>query len=214
MGDPLSPPLAQCYVSFDEHFHSLLNHKQNTNIVHSFMKRYMDDVIAILLTSSRDRRHADAFFELLCSGTYEHDHTKKNLFLVRSKEGNKFLGYDIILNKEHTSIHVVYHNKNKEILYTDTQDIGRFLHKTANTPYRDKINRITNALTTVYTNTTYKTDMNPSIHEILHEATTLSFTPTDLRSAIINAKKTRPCQIWDHWIKGLSKHINKHINII
>jgi hypothetical protein len=208
MGDPLSPPLAQCYVSFDEHFHSLLNHKQNTNIVHTFMERYMDDVIAILLTSTRDTKHADAFFDHLCKNTYEHDQTNKNLFLVRSKEGNKFLGYDIILNTTHTSIKVIYHNKNKDTLYTDTQDIGRFLHKTANAPYRDKINRITNTLTTAFTNTTFETDLGPSIHEILHEATTLSFNPTDLRSAVINAKKTRPSLIWDHWITGFTKHID------
>jgi hypothetical protein len=197
MGDPLSPPLAQIFVSFDEYHHTLRNLTANTDIVRIYMKRYMDDLLTILLTRSRNSPSATRFFAALTNSLYEHDLSEKNFKLVRSKEGDKFLDSDVIIDSDHTSIKVIYHNKNSSVLYTASQTIGRFYDKCANTPHTSKLSGIVNILIRITRTTTFSQDMLICFHAVFTELLLLDYTLNDLHSAIHSAKNIQPHFVWD-----------------
>ena len=202
MGDPLSPPLAQIFVAFDEYHHKLLNHTANTNIVRTFIDRYMDDIEVIALTRTDDDIHVKHFLNIFAD-SYEHDLPKKHLTLVRSKDGDKFLDSDIIIYNNKRNIKIIYHNKNASIIHTDLQNVGRFLHKTANAPYTAKLSALTNVITRIPRTTTLAQDMIPCIHQVLHEATTLDFTLTDIKNVLRAAKNSDDSEFWQNMIDML-----------
>ena len=207
MGDPLSPPLAQMFVGFDEHHHQLLNHTANTNLVHTFIDRYMDDISATVLTSTNSSFFANAFFEKL-QHSYEHDLPEKHLSLVRSKDGDKFLDSDVIIFDRNRSIKIVFHNKNASIFATDLQLVGRYLQRDANAPHKLKLSAIVNTLVRIPRTTSLPQDTHAGVRQVLYEATLLDYTVTDLISVLTLTNRIEPSHIWTSFIpflKGLQK---------
>ena len=211
MGNPLSPNLAQCFVAFDEHHHSLINWSINTNIVHVFQKRFMDDAIAIILTADPDNTHVLKFFEFTANDFYEHDQPshKRRFVLVPSKDGNKYLDSDIIVTKDARSIKIAYHNKNASILETHEQDVGRFLDKHACTPYTQKITAVANVLARAHRFTSHEQDLVQTLTQIQHECALLHYTASDMRLMITATvrmlHKTDPCELYIHLARRLRK---------
>jgi len=206
MGDPLSPPLAQLFVSFDEHHQCALNIYANSNIVHRYQKRYMDDIICVLLTSSHNPYFVNLYTLFMMYRCFEHDLPTKFLELVQSKDGNKFLDADVLVSRGNTRIKIVYHNKNASILFTNEQEIGRFHEKHACSPIRVKINSIANILARAHRFTSFEWDLRECFQAISHEALLLDFTQDDLKNMLITARKillkSDPCALLDDVIRG------------
>jgi hypothetical protein len=202
MGDPLSPNLAQCFVAFDEHHHSLTNWSLNTNIVRVFQRRFMDDALAVLITSTPDISHVTTFFEFMRTSFYEHDQQphKRRFLLKPSKNDDKYLDADVVVTKDMLSIKIIYHNKNSSILQTHEQDVGRFLDKHACAPYSQKITAIANVLTRAHRFTSFEEDLRHFLTQIRHECLLLHYTNSDLCLIVLAAvrmlRKTDPCALY------------------
>jgi hypothetical protein len=209
MGDPLSPNLAQCFVAFDEHHHSLINWSINSNIVRVFQKCFMDDVIAVILTSSPVESDVCAFFEFVRKCFYEHDQVQKRLELKASKDGDKYLDADVLVSADRRSIKLVYHNKNANIQLTHEQDTGRFLHKNslASTPL--KVQSVANVLARAHRFTSLESDLGPIIHQVFAECLVLGFDVTMfvgvVTAAIRMLKKSGACVLYELCLADLRK---------
>jgi hypothetical protein len=175
MGDPLSPNLAQCFVAFDEHHHSLINWTANSNIASVFQRRFMDDKIAVVLTSSPDTSDVQIFFQFVQTMFYEHDQAEKRLLLKPSKDGLKYLDADVLVSQDKRSIKLVFHNKNANILITHEQNTGRFLHKHSLAPYQLKVQSVANVIARAYRFTSFEVDLGPVLEQVFDECVLLGF---------------------------------------
>jgi hypothetical protein len=202
MGDPLSPPLAQIFIAYDEYHHQLLNHTSNTNLVHTFIFRYMDDISAIALARTRDALFANRFFETL-QNSYEHDLPTKFLSLVKSKNGTKLLDSDLIVSDQNRSIKLIYHNKNASIVTTELQTVGRYLQRNANAPHLQKLSALVNTFVRIPRTTSLDVDMYPGIRQVLYEGLFLDYTIIDLISALSLTNRIEPSTIWTSIIRHL-----------
>ena len=195
MGDPLSGPLAFCYVAFDEHFFKLPPAISALALV--FIKRYADDVLLIVIS----RFLSDALFNtirnLLIDSLYEHDIEKKGLSLKPDMENSdKFLDSDIMIYNNSKNIRLIYHNKNASVMTGSMQTIGRFTHMHTPTAIKNKLSAPTNICIRIADYTTYDYDMIQPINELICELTTLAYNRNDIRSIICMAHRSRPHTVW------------------
>ncbi len=127
-GCPMSGPAAFSYVSFDEHFARTTHFIRTiTPEYHIATCRFADDVFLALLVPEQ---HAKETFRKVCdfymNDIYERDLPEKNLIIKIDNDSNKYLDSDVITYAGKTRVKITYHNKNREIVNTDNQEVGRF----------------------------------------------------------------------------------------
>ena len=183
MGDPLSPPLAILYVAFDEHHYQLPQQLVSKDIK-IFITRYIDDMQCLLATRTNHTQHATHINHIMCNEVYEQNQQQKFLTIIQTFDG-KFLHSDFIIYNKHTSIKMIFHNKNHNILETLTQEIGRF-----------EANALLAMYILVFDYTTHIQDMVTPIMNIGFEVTLLNYKQQNIISALIRAGRSRPSPIW------------------
>ena len=194
MGDPLSPPLAILYVAFDEHHYQLPQQLVSKDIK-IFITRYIDDMQCLLATRTNHTQHATHINHIMCNEVYEQNQQQKFLTIIQTFDG-KFLHSDFIIYNKHTSIKMIFHNKNHNILETLTQEIGRFAHHHDHTHHTHKANALLAMYILVFDYTTHIQDMVTPIMNIGFEVTLLNYKQQHIISALIRAGRSRPSPIW------------------
>ena len=196
IGDPISGPLAFCYVAYDEHHWKIPQHIHDKHIK-VFIIRCADDILRIILTKHKHDTCINEIDNLITHHLYENNLTKKNLQIIQdNNESNKYLDSDIIIYNTGKRIKLIYHNKNADILERKEQKIGRFHHKNVDMPERSKMSGPGAILIRIYDYTSLKIDMIKPIMELCTELKILSYNYNDIHSMLCSANRSRNDIIW------------------
>jgi hypothetical protein len=201
-------------VSVDEHCANLNKICRHlTPVFHLLACRFADDIfLCLAVPASAGKEPFDALVNFFQNNLYEKNSPKKNLIIKIDTESNKYLDSDVIVYNNRSRIKVIYHNKNKSIIDTDHQVIGRFHDNEADSSNLLKINAISTILVRIHDSTTFEHDMITAILELYYELKCLKYTPHKIESAITKAARSRPNQAWNiakKFIKSTS-HIAKN----
>ena len=197
-GSPISPPLSCIYVMKDEHRHSTSLRYITLHVERFllFIMRYADDLIRFIAAKKIDNDLIKKIDNYITNDLYEYDVDGKNLLLVPSGE-NKYLDSNIVIYDNNKRIKMTYHNKNKNIMSCNYQEVGRFLHKNDCMHIKTKINTFTNILVRISDNTTYEDDYIEPTIQLLYEMHMLNYDKNDMIAAIIAANRARKHIIWN-----------------
>jgi hypothetical protein len=195
MGDPLSSPMALLYVAYDEHLFIMnksIQRELNTDIIHILI-RFADDILALYATNAQDIERAKTYIhKLITENIYEHDIDEKSLKIIEDeKSKNKYLDANVIIYNDKHNVKLTYHNKNKSIMKTDHQEVGRLHNANSPVPINIKINACATTLARIHDCTTIETDMIKPAIEILYEMKLLGYNYRHMHSALTKANRIR-----------------------
>ena len=194
MGDPLSPPLAIIYLSFDEHAYKL---PSNISCMPVLIIRYVDDIICLIAYDINNISIIPLVNNYITNNIYEHDVTDKCILIVpNASDDSKFLDNDVIVYDNNTKVKSLYHNKNSDILFTLHQDVGRFYELDDYMDFRVKLSAFVNILVRAYDACTYSVDVLSTVVELMCEMRSLGYSESHMFSALVKANRTRKDQVW------------------
>lgn len=204
MGDPFSPPLAILYVAVDEHNCTLPPVLRVSHDIIILIKRYVDDLQCLIASRYNHDNLFHRLVHFIVNDVYEVGQDVKLLEIVRTFD-TKFLDCDIVIFDNSTSVKMIYHNKNSDILFDLFQNVGRFSSSEDPTHISHQINALQGFLVRICDFTSFPQDMiDPSL-QIIAELAILGFPISFFQSAVTKTSRSRPSAAWT----TVSHFINK-----
>ena len=209
----MSGPEAFIYVAYDEHCcDTSVALKQITPLFHTLETRFADDLFLAVAAPIIVGTHAfSSLVNFYKNNLYEHDLENNNIQVLLDRANDKYLDSDVVTFDSDSKIKVVYHNKNRQIIQTKKQAIGRCHDAQAASSKSAKITAVSSLLVRIAVATSFEIDILKPTLEILFEMHTLNYKKRDLESAIMKVRRSRPTAAWklalDLFLK-LASHID------
>jgi len=194
MGCPTSPPLANLYISIDEHDSPIHNYSLSFYVpVLILLLRYMDDANILIATAPHHLWLHSRILNLIQHNLWDTKHRK--LLAVPQPDTN-FLDATFILYNNSQNVKIIYNNKNQSCISTNRQSVGRFHHFLAPSHIKHKLSAPHAIFIKIHDFSTFPHDMLQPCIALAHELRLLSYSNHHITRILTKTHKSRPHSIW------------------